>query len=645
MMLEGSLSIAPAHKWTYPYDNKVDFEKPGVGTIVAMSVRTAPALSNDPSRPRPQQRQFRDPASFPRRQLWLQWRVPVFCSHRSASLLARPRWWSPGAPGLMGGGMGEGGGAAAEVGPGAWEWGWSLGAGRLALLTAAAVLLPVLLSWWYGGRRGRPGAPAGPGPGGHCWLYSDLFGRPTYCSECGQAALRGCYCDSCGACVHTACQAAAERRLLCKQRLSAARGPPRHHWLRGNLPLCNRCAVCGLQCGSRPCLCDQRCIWCQQVAHDDCLARVPPTCPLGPLPRAVVPPQYLHWVSHRTREPTDPAQYISTSVENWSPVLVLGNSRSGNNMAQSLMGEFRTILNPVQVLDLGTVTPYKALQLCTVLPSHSVCVLVCGGDGTVGWVLDAIDEMKHKGQEQYTPRVAILPLGTGNDLSRTLGWGAGYTGDQTAEGILRHVLEGETVKLDRWRVRITKGFYSFHRLKVFSMNNYFSIGPDALMALNFHEHRQQSPSLFSSRILNKVELDGEQISLPKLEGVIVLNIAYWGGGCRLWEGTGSELYPPASHNDSLLEVVGVYGSFHCAQIHIGLANPVRLGQAHTVRLTLKSSVMPMQVDGEPWVQGPCTILISHKTQALIVEAPASETDQFYTEPEGSRGRGASPQQS
>lgn len=44
------------------------------------------------------------------------------------------------------------------------------------------------------------------------------------------------------------------------------------------------------------------------------------------------------------------------------------------------------------------------------------------------------------------------------------------------------------------------------------------------------------------------------------------------------------LFSVFSVDDGLLEVMGVYGSFHCAQIQVKLANPVRLGQAHTVRV-------------------------------------------------------------
>lgn len=35
--------------------------------------------------------------------------------------------------------------------------------------------------------------------------------------------------------------------------------------------------------------------------------------------------------------------------------------------------------------------------------------------------------------------------------------------------------------------------------------------------------------------------------MPNLEGIIVLNIGYWGGGCRLWEGMGDEPYPLARY--------------------------------------------------------------------------------------------------
>ena len=45
-----------------------------------------------------------------------------------------------------------------------------------------------------------------------------------------------------------------------------------------------------------------------------------------------------------------------------------------------------------QVVDLLETPPEVALRICHLLPSVSFYVLVCGGDGTVGWVMKAVED-------------------------------------------------------------------------------------------------------------------------------------------------------------------------------------------------------------------------------------------------------------
>ncbi len=45
-------------------------------------------------------------------------------------------------------------------------------------------------------------------------------------------------------------------------------------------------------------------------------------------------------------------------------------------------------------------------------------------------------------------QVAILPLGTGNDIARVLGWGPGYNGEDLPT-IIENVLKAKECQLDR----------------------------------------------------------------------------------------------------------------------------------------------------------------------------------------------------
>jgi len=116
----------------------------------------------------------------------------------------------------------------------------------------------------------------------------------------------------------------------------------------------------------------------------------------------------------------------------------------------------------------------------------------------------------------------------------------------------------------------------------------------------------------------KLELDGKEITLPQLEGVVILNIASWGAGCHPWQIGTDPNTVESRYDDELLEVFGLYSSFHIAQLQVGLAEPYRIGQAKKVKITLCKGKAPMQVDGEPWEQHPGEIFIDFHNRITML---------------------------
>ncbi|CAH0558914.1 unnamed protein product [Brassicogethes aeneus] len=290
------------------------------------------------------------------------------------------------------------------------------------------------------------------------------------------------------------------------------------------------------------------------------------------------------------------------------PIIIFINPKSGGNQGLMLTHKFQWLLNPRQVFDLTVGGPNLGLELYKRVPN--LRVLACGGDGTVGWVLDVIDKI------DIHPRPP------------------GYT-DEPISKILSHLSLSETISLDRWQLEVTpndagdKSDPAKENLPLNVVNNYFSLGVDAHIALEFHEAREAHPEKFNSRLRNKVfygqmggkdllkrkwrdlsdhvtlECDGRDLT-PKLKELKVHAIVF----LNIPRSMGSH---EQSTEDGYIEVVGLT-TYQLPLLQAG-GHGSAIAQCQTATLVTDKTI-PMQVDGEACKLNPSVIKLS-----LLNKAP------------------------
>ena len=216
-----------------------------------------------------------------------------------------------------------------------------------------------------------------------------------------------------------------------------------HQWVEGNLPFGTRCSICTKKCGSLLRLQDLRCLWCNVTVHTSCWKsqdnnRRSRFCTFDQHRLSVLPPTAVRQLPSGITQATKP---IASSA-----LVVFINLKSGSQEGSHFMNRFRQVLNPIQVNSLTIEGAAPGLCLCSSLDFFRV--LICGGDGSVGWVLSEIDKLGLINK----CHVGILPLGTGNDLSRVLGWGSTFSHFQDVSDIITQMEQAQIKMLDRWGI-------------------------------------------------------------------------------------------------------------------------------------------------------------------------------------------------
>lgn len=457
-----------------------------------------------------------------------------------------------------------------------------------------------------------------------------------------------------------------------------------HHWVHRRYEK-GRCQQCGksfqskLSFGSKEIVAIS-CTWCKTAYHnkESCFSmqRIGEQCDLGVHMDIIVPPSWIVKLprkgSFKSSIRRSPKKRASTKKKSRKeglcplqgcgekdaqrafaikpipcasskPLLVFINPKSGGNQGAKMMQKFQWLLNPRQVFDLSQGGPSQGLELYRKV--SNLRILACGGDGTAGWILSVLDEIG----VTPPPPVAVLPLGTGNDLARSLGWGGGYT-DEPISKILQNVLEGDIVQLDRWdlivhrnpEVDISQCEEGKEVVPLNVVNNYFSIGVDAHIALEFHEAREAHPERFNSRLKNKMfygqaggkdllqrkwkdlcnyvtlECDGQdytgKLREHKVHSILFLNIPSYGGGTRPWGNPGITFESPQT-DDGLIEVIGLT-IYQMPFLQAG-GHGTCLCQCRSARV-VTSKTIPVQVDGEPCRLLPSYIQLSMRNKACLV---------------------------
>ncbi|KAJ6977307.1 diacylglycerol kinase 1 [Populus alba x Populus x berolinensis] len=410
------------------------------------------------------------------------------------------------------------------------------------------------------------------------------------------------HCSICGAAAHLHCSSSAHKD--CKGVSMVGYEHMMHQWAVRWTEITDQpdetsfCSYCEEPCsgsflGGSPIWC---CLWCQRLVHVDCHSSMynetGDICDLGPFRRLILSPLYVKelntsggFLSSITHGANEIASSVRASIRSQSKkykhvnetTVDTGNSGSTCDMSTESTADTHPALNGSHALDEG-----------------------CNGSLNVG-------SPRHDG--------GIDKLELKTSFRRS--------------GSINQKDESQILRMNQ-RYEITDLPADARPLLVFINKKSGAQRGDSLrQRLNFLLNPVQELGVMQRLLLeiHNLRRGGilREFYNQDAEGVLVANIGSYMGGVDLWQNEDEtyDNFDPQSMHDKILEVVSISGTWHLGKLQVGLSRARRLAQGQSIKIQLLAA-LPVQIDGEPWFQQPCTLHVSHHGQAFMLKRAAEE---------------------
>ena len=271
-------------------------------------------------------------------------------------------------------------------------------------------------------------------------------------------------------------------------------------------------------------------------------------------------------------------------------------------------------------------------------------LVIAGGDGTVNSLVEELNNFDKIDQVVFVP----LPVGTGNDMSRSLGFGYNLNLHYIHQFFQRlNSKKCEVVKMDTWYFKAKrKNEENFFMKKKFIL--YFGMGCDAKVVNYYSKLRKNFPfliqvtkinklyfffcwiiliikELYNGREYNKLKniettIKDKKIDISKYGCVVVLSATVRQGFTNQWNKNLPENFEKQKIDDGIFELL----SFD-DYLHIGLTTSFvreinRLDRGSELKMEVGDRWICIQLDGEPFdLKGPFVINVEKAKQINVLK--------------------------